>query len=50
MNISTTAKKDGNSYIINGTKAWVTSGIEAEMAIVFATFDRSKGYGGLSGK
>lgn len=48
VNISTTAKKDGNSYIINGTKAWVTSGIEAEMAIVFATFDRSKGYGGLS--
>lgn len=38
---STTAKDDGDSWIINGTKAWITNAHEAGAAIVFATTDKS---------
>ena len=34
---STTAKRDGDSWIINGTKAWITTGYEAEAAVVSIT-------------
>jgi alkylation response protein AidB-like acyl-CoA dehydrogenase len=30
----TSAKKDGNDWILNGTKMWITSGYEAEAALV----------------
>lgn len=50
VNISTTARRDGEFFILNGTKAWVTSGCEAKAAIVFATVDRQLGHKGLSGK
>lgn len=45
---STTAKKDGNHYILNGTKAWITNGYESEATIVFATTDKSKKHKGIS--
>ena len=32
----TTARKDGDSYILNGTKMWITSGSIADLAIVWA--------------
>lgn len=35
----TTAKIDGDHYILNGTKAWITNGYEANAAIVFASVD-----------
>lgn len=38
---STTAKDDGDGWIINGTKAWITNAHEAGAAIVFATTDKS---------
>lgn len=38
---STTAKLDGDEWIINGTKAWITNAHEASAAIVFATTDKS---------
>jgi len=38
---STTAKEDGDEWIINGTKAWITNAHEASAAIVFATTDKS---------
>jgi butyryl-CoA dehydrogenase len=38
---STTATKDGDSWIINGTKAWITNAHEASAAVVFATTDKS---------
>lgn len=50
VNISTTARKDGDFYILNGSKAWVTSGYEAKAAVVFATVDKNLGYKGISGK
>jgi alkylation response protein AidB-like acyl-CoA dehydrogenase len=34
--IKTRAERDGDSYILNGTKAWVTNGSEANALIVFA--------------
>lgn len=38
---STTATKDGDDWIINGTKAWITNAYEASAAVVFATTDKS---------
>lgn len=46
--MSTTARKDGDYYVLNGTKAWVTSGIEAESAIIFATVDKSLKHKGIT--
>lgn len=46
--MTTIASKDGNNYILNGTKAWVTSGIESEACIVFATVDKSLGHKGIT--
>ncbi|MCP4685826.1 MAG: acyl-CoA dehydrogenase, partial [bacterium] len=37
----------GDHYVLNGQKAWVTGGNIAEVAIVFASEDRSKGVDGL---
>lgn len=38
---STTAVKDGDGWILNGTKAWITNAHEASAAVVFATTDKS---------
>jgi len=45
---STTAKEDGDEWIINGTKAWITNAHEAGAAIVFATTDKSLKHKGIS--
>jgi len=47
--IQTTAKLDGNEYILNGTKQWITNGGEAETYTVIAMTDRNKGARGASG-
>lgn len=47
-NILTTAKKSGDEYIINGTKTFITNGALADMFIVFAYTDKSKGPKGIS--
>jgi len=44
----TTAKLDGNEYVINGTKQWITNGGEAEVYTIIAITDRSKGPRGAS--
>lgn len=44
--ISTTARKDGDYYIINGTKCFITNGAKAEWNVVFATIDKSLGRAG----
>ncbi len=36
----TTARKDGNAFILNGTKNFITNALEADIALVFATVDR----------
>jgi len=46
--IETTAVKDGDHYILNGTKQWITNGGEADFYTVFALTDKSKGARGAS--
>jgi acyl-CoA dehydrogenase len=46
--IATTAKREGDSYIINGRKCFMTNGSYATQYTVFASTDRSKGHKGLS--
>jgi len=45
---STTATKDGDDWIINGTKAWITNAYEADATVVFATTDKSLKHKGIS--
>ncbi|WP_248581846.1 acyl-CoA dehydrogenase family protein [Nocardioides sp. InS609-2] len=42
-NIRTTAVRDGDEYVINGEKIYVTSGERADSVVVWATLDRSQG-------
>ncbi|MBU4483454.1 MAG: acyl-CoA dehydrogenase family protein, partial [Actinobacteria bacterium] len=46
--IRTTAKKDGDSYILNGTKQWITNGGEADIYTIFAMTNPGKGVRGAS--
>ncbi|MEO6020958.1 MAG: acyl-CoA dehydrogenase family protein [Knoellia sp.] len=41
--IRTSAVKDGNEYVLNGEKIFVTSGERAELVVVWATLDKSLG-------
>ena len=44
----TRAVKDGNEWVINGTKMWITNGPIADMATVLATTDPALGNKGLN--
>jgi len=46
--IETTARKDGDTYVLNGTKQWITNGGEAGIYTVFAMTDKNKGARGCS--
>jgi alkylation response protein AidB-like acyl-CoA dehydrogenase len=46
--IKTTATKDGNHYVLNGTKQWITNGGEAEIYTVIAMTNKAKGPRGAS--
>jgi acyl-CoA dehydrogenase len=46
--IATTATRDGDDYVLNGTKRFITNGGIADVHVIFATEDRSKGWGGLA--
>ncbi len=41
--IRTTARLDGDHYVLNGEKIYVTSGERADLVVVWATLDRDKG-------
>ncbi len=43
------AKEDGDDYILNGTKLWITNANEADIFLVFATVDPDAGYKGITG-
>jgi acyl-CoA dehydrogenase len=45
--ITTTVEKDGDDYIINGTKQWITNGGYASQYSVFATIDKNKKHKGI---
>lgn len=46
--VQTTAVLDGNEYVLNGTKQWITNGGEAEVYTVIACTNRAKGARGFS--
>jgi len=41
------AEKDGDDYVLNGTKCWITNGGEADLLTVFATLDRGSRHKGI---
>ena len=41
------AERDGDEYVLNGTKAWITNGGYADIYTVFATLDRSSRHKGM---
>jgi butyryl-CoA dehydrogenase len=43
-----TAKRDGSTYILNGAKAWITSGKNSDVVVATAYTDRSKRHRGIS--
>ena len=47
-NMRTVAKKDGNHYIVSGTKNWVTNGINSDIVMLFAMTETGVGYKGIS--
>ena len=46
--IRTTAKRDGNHYVVNGSKTYITNGQHADLTIVVAKTDPSEGAKGTS--
>jgi acyl-CoA dehydrogenase len=46
--IQTTARRDGDDYILNGSKLWVSNGPMADLYTVFAVTDRDQGAKGVS--
>jgi len=47
-NIQTKAVSEGDNYILNGAKQWITNGGEADIYTIFATTDPSRGARGIS--
>jgi len=46
--LRTTARRDGDSYVLNGVKQFITSGKHADVAIVMAVTDKAAGKRGIS--
>lgn len=46
--LKTSAKKEGGEYVLNGTKTFITSGKNAQVAIIFAVTDPDAGKKGIS--
>ncbi len=47
-NLKTTAVKDGDHYIINGSKIFITNATHADICLLFAVTDKEKGKHGIS--
>ncbi len=43
-----TATPDGDGYLINGTKNWITNGPEADVCVLIAMQDKEKGHRGIT--
>jgi alkylation response protein AidB-like acyl-CoA dehydrogenase len=43
-----TAAPDGDAFVLNGRKLWITNGNEADLFIVFATINPEAGYKGIT--
>ena len=49
QSLKTEAVRDGDEYVINGSKAWISGAGYADWFFVLAYTDKEAGYGGLSG-
>ncbi len=47
-NMRTIATKEGDDYLLTGTKNWVTNGINSDFVIVFAVTEKGVGHKGIS--
>lgn len=45
--LETTAREEGDEYVLNGEKIWITNGTSARLAIVFASRDRAARHRGI---
>jgi len=48
MSMKSTVKSNGNGFILNGTKTWISFAQQADVAVAYAYHDRDKGSKGLS--
>ncbi|UJL46010.1 acyl-CoA dehydrogenase [Virgibacillus sp. NKC19-16] len=48
VSMKTAAKEDGNHYVLNGSKVWITNGGVADIYIVFAKTDADAKHKGIS--
>ena len=48
FSLSTTAKKQDDCYILNGTKTFVTNGPVADLFLIFATINKRMGFMGIT--
>ncbi len=46
--LRTEVRQDGESFVLNGEKIWITNGLSADVGIVLATHDRSQRHRGIS--
>jgi butyryl-CoA dehydrogenase len=46
--LRTTARRDGDDYVLNGNKVFITNGTDADIAIVFASVDLEKKHKGIT--
>ena len=46
--LTSRAREQGDSYVLNGRKLWITNGNEADLFIVFATINPDAGYRGIT--
>jgi alkylation response protein AidB-like acyl-CoA dehydrogenase len=46
--LTSRAREDGDGYVLNGRKLWITNGNEADLFIVFATVNPEAGYRGIT--
>jgi alkylation response protein AidB-like acyl-CoA dehydrogenase len=47
-NLASTARRDGDSYVLNGQKMWISLADIADQFLVFASVDREKGHKGVT--
>jgi alkylation response protein AidB-like acyl-CoA dehydrogenase len=48
FSLSTQARSEGNNFILNGRKLWISNAMEADLFLVFATINPAAGYRGIT--
>jgi butyryl-CoA dehydrogenase/short/branched chain acyl-CoA dehydrogenase len=48
FSLATQARPDGNNFVLNGRKLWISNAMEADLFLVFATINPDAGYRGIT--